>query len=89
MYFYFPGGNDKNAVVFNKETEQVIAVLKGHTKKVTSVIYHPTEVNILMSSRYRRFLFTYAFIHAFGLLTIRFPTCCCQFPKLCGAVKHV
>lgn len=41
---YFIGGNDKNAVVFNKETEQVIAVLKGHTKKVTSVIYHPSEV---------------------------------------------
>jgi len=38
------GGADKNAVVFNKETEQVIAVLKGHTKKVTSVIYHPSEV---------------------------------------------
>ncbi|XP_014672185.1 PREDICTED: pre-mRNA-processing factor 19-like isoform X2 [Priapulus caudatus] len=37
------GGNDKNAVVFNKETEQVVAILKGHTKKVTSVIYHPEE----------------------------------------------
>ena len=40
----FSGGNDKNAVVFNKDTEQVMAILKGHTKKVTSVIYHPTEV---------------------------------------------
>jgi len=39
------GGNDKNAVVFNKDTEQVMAILKGHTKKVTSVIYHPEEVN--------------------------------------------
>lgn len=38
------GGNDKNATVFNKDTEQVIAVLKGHTKKVTRVIYHPEEV---------------------------------------------
>ena len=38
------GGNDKNAVVFNKDTEQVMAILKGHTKKVTSVIYHPEEV---------------------------------------------
>lgn len=37
------GGNDKNATVFNKDTEQVIAVLKGHTKKVTRVIYHPDE----------------------------------------------
>lgn len=38
------GGNDKNATVFNKDTEQVIAILKGHTKRVTSVIYHPQEV---------------------------------------------
>lgn len=38
------GGNDKNAVVFNKDTEQVIAILQGHTKKVTGVTYHPQEV---------------------------------------------
>lgn len=38
------GGNDRNATVFNKDTEQVVAVLKGHTKKVTRVIYHPDEV---------------------------------------------
>jgi pre-mRNA-processing factor 19 len=44
------GGNDKNAVVFNKETEQVIAILKGHGKKVTNVIYHPTEVRVYRSS---------------------------------------
>lgn len=37
------GGADKNAVVFNKESEQVVATLKGHTKKVTNVIYHPHE----------------------------------------------
>ncbi|XP_071848951.1 pre-mRNA-processing factor 19-like [Apostichopus japonicus] len=44
------GGADKNAVVFNKESEQVIAVLKGHTKKVTNVIYHPTEDVVFTSS---------------------------------------
>ena len=44
------GGNDKNAVVFNKDTEQVMAILKGHTKKVTSVIYHPDEVTIIKLS---------------------------------------
>lgn len=38
------GGNDRNATVFNKDTEQVVAILKGHTKKVTRVIYHPDEV---------------------------------------------
>ncbi|XP_057295665.1 pre-mRNA-processing factor 19-like [Hydractinia symbiolongicarpus] len=37
------GGMDKTAVVFNKENEQVVATLRGHTKKVTSVIYHPRE----------------------------------------------
>ena len=39
------GGNDKMAVVFNKDTEQVMAILKGHSKKVTSVVYHPYEVS--------------------------------------------
>lgn len=37
------GGNDKNATIFNKDTEQVVKILKGHTKKVTKVIYHPKE----------------------------------------------
>lgn len=40
------GGNDKNAVVFNKDTEQVVAILQGHSKKVTGVIYHPDEVPV-------------------------------------------
>lgn len=35
------GGNDKLATVFNKNTQQVVAIMKGHTKKVTKVIYHP------------------------------------------------
>lgn len=38
------GGADKNAVVFQKDTEQIVSVLKGHTKKVTCVVYHPREV---------------------------------------------
>lgn len=42
------GGNDKNAVVFNKDTEQVVAILQGHTKKVTGVIYHPDEVGFIV-----------------------------------------
>ncbi|CAH1802393.1 unnamed protein product [Owenia fusiformis] len=44
------GGNDKNAVVFNKDTEQVIAILKGHTRKVTNVIYHPNEELVFTAS---------------------------------------
>jgi len=38
------GGADKNATVFNKDTEHVVAILKGHQKKVTRVVYHPDEV---------------------------------------------
>lgn len=44
------GGNDKNATVFNKDTEQVVAILKGHTKKVTKVIYHPEEETVITAS---------------------------------------
>ncbi len=51
LYFCVSGGNDKNAVVFNRDTEQVMAILKGHTKKVTSVIYHPEEVSISNNTR--------------------------------------
>lgn len=32
------GGADKNATVFNKDTEQVVAILKGHTKKVCKCV---------------------------------------------------
>ena len=38
------GGNDKNVTVFNKDTGQVVSILEGHAKKVTSVLYHPEEV---------------------------------------------
>lgn len=33
-------------VVFDKNEEQIVATLKGHTKKVTSVIYHPSQVRV-------------------------------------------
>ena len=38
------GGADKNAVIFEHSSEQIIATLRGHTKKVTSVVYHNKEV---------------------------------------------
>ncbi|XP_043279544.1 pre-mRNA-processing factor 19-like [Venturia canescens] len=44
------GGADKSATVFNKDTEQVVAILKGHTKKVTRVIYHPDEDVVMTAS---------------------------------------
>jgi len=44
------GGNDKTAIVFNKEREQVISTLKGHTKKVSSVILHPNSTTAITAS---------------------------------------
>ncbi|KFD53545.1 hypothetical protein M514_05461 [Trichuris suis] len=44
------GGNDKNVVVFNKETEEIVAILKGHQKRVLKVAYHPTEEDMVVSS---------------------------------------
>jgi len=44
------GGNDKVATVFNRENEQIICQLKGHAKKVSSVIYHPNRESIITSS---------------------------------------
>lgn len=45
------GGNDKNAIVFNKDSEQVIAIMQGHTKKVTSVIFHTDEDLVFTASQ--------------------------------------
>lgn len=46
------GGADKTATVFNKDDEQVVAILKGHSKKVNRVIYHPSGENIAVTASY-------------------------------------
>ena len=44
------GGNDKIATVFNRESEQIVCQLKGHSKKVSSVIFHPNRENVITGS---------------------------------------
>jgi len=44
------GGADKTATVFNKDTEQVVAALKGHTKKVNRVAFHREEDLVVTGS---------------------------------------
>uniref|UniRef100_A0A8C1KFZ7 Pre-mRNA-processing factor 19 n=1 Tax=Cyprinus carpio TaxID=7962 RepID=A0A8C1KFZ7_CYPCA len=44
------GGADKNVVVFDRREEQIVATLKGHTKKVSSVIYHPAQSVVFSAS---------------------------------------
>ena len=63
LYDHLIGGADKNAVVFHKESEQIVATLKGHTKKVTSVVYHPKEVKCLGHTH--MCACTYAHTHTF------------------------
>lgn len=43
------GGNDKNAVVFDRQAGKIVATFKGHTKRVNKVIYHPSEVSAIAS----------------------------------------
>lgn len=46
----FPGGADKNVIVFDKSSEQILATLKGHSKKVTSVVFHPSQDLVFSAS---------------------------------------
>ena len=57
MYLYLIfafdiSGADKTAAVFNKDDEQVVAILKGHSKKVNRVIYHPSGENNVITASY-------------------------------------
>ncbi|XP_022665300.1 pre-mRNA-processing factor 19-like [Varroa jacobsoni] len=44
------GGNDKHAVVYNKDSQQIVTVLKGHQKKVTHTIFHPDGEHVITAS---------------------------------------
>lgn len=44
------GGNDKTAVIFSRDTEQVVKVLKGHTKRVTLAVYHPEAEDVAITA---------------------------------------
>lgn len=44
------GGADRNIVVFDKEEEKIVCTLKGHTKKVTSVVAHRDEKILISAS---------------------------------------
>ena len=45
-------GADKTAAVFNKDDAQVVAIFKGHSKKVSRVIYHPSGENTVITASY-------------------------------------
>ena len=44
------GGNDHNAVIYDRNSEQIVTVLKGHGKKVNNVIYHSNQSNVITGS---------------------------------------
>lgn len=44
------GGLDNNAIIFNRQTGKVLDTLKGHTKKLTDVKFHPTEQVVFTTS---------------------------------------
>merc|ERR1719218_522458 len=44
------GGADHNAILFNKSTGKIVDTLKGHSKKISSVKFHPTEKVVFTTS---------------------------------------
>ncbi|CAH2321563.1 pre-mRNA-processing factor 19 [Pelobates cultripes] len=44
------GGADKSVVVFDALSQQILATLKGHTKKVTNVVFHPSQELVFSAS---------------------------------------
>lgn len=44
------GGKDKNVVLFDKDKEEIIATLSGHTRPVIRVLLHPDRSRIISAS---------------------------------------
>jgi len=44
------GGVDHTAIVFDRETGTTVATLRGHTRRVNEVLFHPTEDCVLTGS---------------------------------------
>jgi len=44
------GGNDKQAIVFARDRKEIVKTLKGHSKKVSSVIMHPNMKTAITGS---------------------------------------
>jgi len=45
------GGNDKEVLIFNRETGKTGPRLSGHTKAITDVLFHPTQDVIFSTSK--------------------------------------
>lgn len=45
------GGMDKQAVLFDTQSQKQVAAFKGHTKKITDVILHPSK-DVCVTARY-------------------------------------
>jgi len=47
--YIITGGHDATLMLYNRETKTFEHVLKGHTRKITDVKFHPTQ-NIILSA---------------------------------------
>lgn len=74
------GGADKNATVFNKDDEQIVTVLKGHSKKVTRVLWAGADGDTAVTGKEEWnypgevciFFRAFKFMHCMGLQNLRF-----------------
>lgn len=81
------GGNDKIVTVFNKESEQVVASMKGHSKKVISVLCHQDEVRrsyiVVLYTCYIHFILKYSVLNNVYITVICLVDFCVEwFPGL-------